>query len=115
MKKKILALLMCIVMVVGILPVYAFAQTNPAQAPTGATLTAITQAYAEVMERTVTDNMKFHGLVDTPIEKIESRNLRQLVRKVRKYTEFLESNTEFNTEFLSLGDGIAISKYNTKE
>lgn len=59
MKKKILALLMCIVMVVGILPVYAFAQTNPAQAPTGATLTAITQAYAEVMERTVTDNMKF--------------------------------------------------------
>ena len=63
----------------------------------------------------ITDNMKFHGLVDTPIEKIESRNLRQLVRKVRKYTEFLESNTEFNTEFLSLGDGIAISKYNTKE
>ena len=63
----------------------------------------------------ITDNMKFHGLVDTPIEKIESRNLRQLVRKVRKYTEFLESNTEFNTEFLSLGDGIAISRYNTKE
>jgi len=63
----------------------------------------------------ITDNMKFHGLVDTPIEQINSRNLRQLVRKVRNYTEFLKSNTEFKTEFLSLGDGIAISKYNTKE
>ena len=63
----------------------------------------------------ITDNMKFHGLVDTPIEHINSRNLRQLVRKVRNYTEFLKSNTEFKREFLSLGDGIAISKYNTKE
>jgi len=63
----------------------------------------------------ITDNMKFHGLVDTPIEKISSRNLRQLVRKVRRYTDFLKENTEFNTEFLELGDGIAISKYNTKE
>ena len=63
----------------------------------------------------ITDNMKFHGLVDTPIEQIESRNLRQLVRKVRRYTDFLKENTEFNTEFLELGDGIAISKYNTKE
>lgn len=63
----------------------------------------------------ITDNMKFHGLVDTPIEQINSRNLRQLVRKVRNYTEFLKSNTEFKTEFLSLGDGIAISKYNVKE
>lgn len=63
----------------------------------------------------ITDNMKFHGLVDTPIEQINSRNLRQLVRKVINYTEFLKSNTEFKTEFLSLGDGIAISKYNTKE
>lgn len=63
----------------------------------------------------ITDNMKFHGLVDTPIEQINSRNLRQLVRKVRNYTEFLKNNDEFNTEFLSLGDGIAISKYNTKE
>ena len=59
--------------------------------------------------------MKFHGLVDTPIEQINSRNLRQLVRKVRNYTEFLKNNDEFNTEFLSLGDGIAFSKYNTKK
>ena len=59
MKKRILALIMCIVMVIGILPVYAFAETNPAQEPTGATLAALTETYSEVMERTVSDNMKF--------------------------------------------------------
>lgn len=58
----------------------------------------------------ITDNMKFHGLVDKNEEEIESRNLRQLVRKVKKYTDFLRNNKEYTTEFLELGDGIAISK-----
>lgn len=58
----------------------------------------------------ITDNMKFHGLVDTDPKKIESRNLRQLVRKVKDYKVFLENNKSFNTEFLDIGDGLAISK-----
>lgn len=57
----------------------------------------------------ITDNMKFHGLVDKNLEDIESRNLRQLVRKVKKYAEFLKENTEYETKFLELGDGIAVS------
>lgn len=57
----------------------------------------------------ITDNMKFHGLVDKNPEEIESRNLRQLVRKVKKYTEFLENNKAYETEFLELGDGVAVS------
>ena len=58
----------------------------------------------------ITDNMNFHGLVDTDPKKIESRNLRQLVRKVKDYKVFLENNKSFNTEFLDIGDGLAISK-----
>ncbi len=58
----------------------------------------------------ITDNMKFHGLVDKDISEIESRNLRQLVRKIKNYTLFLENNTSFKTVFLDIGDGIAISK-----
>ena len=54
--------------------------------------------------------MKFHGLVDKNISEIESRNLRQLVRKIKNYTLFLENNTSFKTLFLDIGDGIAISK-----
>ena len=58
----------------------------------------------------ITDNMNFHGLVNTDPSKIDSRNLRQLVRKVREYKEFLEENKSFKTEFLDIGDGLAISK-----
>lgn len=58
----------------------------------------------------ITDNMNFHGLVNKDLESIESRNLRQLVRKVKEYREFLENNKEFSTEFFDIGDGIAVSK-----
>lgn len=57
----------------------------------------------------ITDNMNFHGLVEDP-ETIQSRNLRALVRKVRNYHEFLENNERYSTEFLDIGDGLAISK-----
>ena len=57
----------------------------------------------------ITDNMHFHGLVDQEEKEIESRNLRQLVRKIKDYKNFLLSNKEFKTEFKDIGDGIAIS------
>ena len=58
----------------------------------------------------ITDNMNFHGLVDKKPEEIKSRDLRQLVRKVKDYKVFLSENKSFETEFLDIGDGIAISK-----
>lgn len=57
----------------------------------------------------VSDNLKFHGLVTTS-EKIESRNVRQLVRKLKNYIDFLENNSEFETTFYDLGDGVAVSR-----
>ena len=56
----------------------------------------------------VSDNLHFHGLVNTD-KKIESRNVRQLVRKINDYIIFLKDNKEFNTIFYDIGDGIAIS------
>ena len=58
----------------------------------------------------ITDNMNFHGLVDKNPEEIKSRDLRQLVRKVKDYKEFLVENKNFESEFLDVGDGIAVSK-----
>lgn len=58
----------------------------------------------------ITDNLKFHGCVDRPLEEIESRNVRGLVRKIRSYIEFLKSNEEFETEFYDVGDGISVSR-----
>lgn len=58
----------------------------------------------------ITDNMNFHGLVDKKPEEIKSKNLRSLVRKIRDYHTFLLENDLYTTEFLSLGDGISISR-----
>ncbi len=57
----------------------------------------------------ITDNMNFHGLVDKDVEDISSRNLRQLVKKIKEYRVFLENNREYETDFLDTGDGMAVS------
>jgi predicted O-methyltransferase YrrM len=57
----------------------------------------------------ISDNLDFHGLVKNP-ELTTNRNTIQLVKKINKYIEFLKENKEFKTEFISLGDGIGISK-----
>jgi predicted O-methyltransferase YrrM len=56
----------------------------------------------------ITDNLAFHGLVNSN-EKM-SRNLRQLVRKINNYIEFLKENKDYDTKFYEVGDGISISK-----
>ncbi len=56
----------------------------------------------------ISDNLSFHGYVEQE-ERIESRNLRQLVGKIRKYVDFLKDNKEFKTKFYKVGDGIAVS------
>ena len=56
----------------------------------------------------ISDNLDFHGLVGKENE-IKSRNVRGIVRKLKNYTEFLESNEEFETIFYDIGDGIAVS------
>ncbi|MFT8320185.1 MAG: O-methyltransferase [Bacillus sp. (in: firmicutes)] len=55
-----------------------------------------------------TDNVLFHGLVAS--ENIESRNVRQLVRKINNYNQWLMNHPEYDTVILPVGDGIAISK-----
>lgn len=61
----------------------------------------------------ISDNLDFHGLVKSN-EEISSRNVRGIVRKLRNYIEFLENNEEFETEFYSIGDGIGVSKWQSK-
>lgn len=56
----------------------------------------------------VSDNMSFHGLTDE-VDKIENKNLRQLVTKINKYKEFLINNKKYTTKFYKIGDGIAIT------
>lgn len=64
----------------------------------------------EVNGTIITDNLDFHGYVKKDLEEIPSRNIRGLVRKIRKYIEFLENNTKYKTEFHNLGDGISVTE-----
>lgn len=57
----------------------------------------------------ISDNLEFHGLVKNP-GLTNNRNTKQLVRKIGNYIEFLKDNKEFKTDFISIGDGIGISK-----
>ena len=56
----------------------------------------------------LTDNLLFHGLV-LESETIESRNLRQLVNKIKKYNDWLMEQDDFDTTIYNIGDGIALS------
>lgn len=56
----------------------------------------------------VTDNLSFHGLVKDSTNC--SRNTKQLVKKIQNYIDFLKENKEYDTEFISIGDGISITR-----
>ena len=57
----------------------------------------------------ITDNLLFHGLVrDEGL--IKTKNQRGIVRKIKQFIEFLDSNDDFETVYLDVGDGIAISR-----
>lgn len=57
----------------------------------------------------VSDNLSFHGFVEHP-EIIRSRHLKQMVRKIKAYRNFLETDEKLTTEFIDVGDGIAVSR-----
>lgn len=58
----------------------------------------------------ITDNMNFHGYIFKEEKEIKSRNLRALVRKIKDYRKFLETNSSYETRFYDTGDGISVSK-----
>ena len=56
----------------------------------------------------ITDNLSFHGLVKDSTNC--SRNTKQLVKKIQNYIDFLKENKEYDTEFISISDGISITR-----
>ncbi len=56
----------------------------------------------------ISDNLSFHGLV-LDETKINNRNTKQLVGKIKKYIEYLKNNDKYDTTFYTLGDGVSVS------
>ena len=60
----------------------------------------------------ISDNLSFHGMVDD-LTLTHNYSTIKLVKKIRKYIDFLKKNTEFSTKFFDFGDGISVSKKNS--
>ena len=56
----------------------------------------------------ISDNLFFHGMVED-LTLTHNYSTIKLVKKIRKYIDFLKNNQEFTTEFFDLGDGISVS------
>ena len=57
----------------------------------------------------ITDNLSFHGLVEDSYL-VKTKNQRGIVNKIKDFISFLDNNDEFDTEYIPVGDKIAISK-----
>lgn len=60
----------------------------------------------------ISDNLLFHGIVENQ-NLAKSYSTKKLVRKIKRYVNFLKENIEFSTEFYKTGDGISVSKFKT--
>lgn len=59
----------------------------------------------------ISDNLSFHGIVENH-SLTHNYSTLKLVRKIKRYVDFLKFNTEFTTTFFECGDGISVSKKN---
>ncbi|WP_025904235.1 O-methyltransferase [Mammaliicoccus sciuri] len=57
----------------------------------------------------ITDNILYHGFVSN-IEIVRNRNVKQMVKKVQKYNQWLMNHDKYKTTLINIGDGMAISK-----
>ena len=57
----------------------------------------------------ISDNLLFHGMVDD-LTLTHNYSTIKLVKKIRKYIDFLKKNEEFETKFYEVGDGVSVSK-----
>lgn len=61
----------------------------------------------------ITDNILFHGYVERyankdPMDEV-SKDLRALARKIDRFNQWLKNNDQYESHFLDIGDGMAIS------
>ena len=57
----------------------------------------------------ISDNLSFHGMVED-LSLTHNYSTIKMVKKLRKFIDFLKTNEEFETQFFKLGDGISVSK-----
>lgn len=57
----------------------------------------------------IVDNLDFHGMI-YDIDHIKNRNTKQLVKKIKRFKDWIFDNEKFEVTYYSIGDGICIIK-----
>lgn len=57
----------------------------------------------------IVDNLDFHGMI-FDIENIKNRNTKQLVKKIKRFKDWIFNHDEYDVDYYSVGDGICIIK-----
>lgn len=55
----------------------------------------------------IVDNLDFHGMI-FDIENIHNRNTRALVRKIKRFKEWILNNQDYESHYYAIGDGIVL-------
>lgn len=59
----------------------------------------------------ISDNLSFHGMVED-FTLTKSKDTIRMLKKIKKYVEFLKTNPDYTTEFFTVGDGISVTRKN---
>lgn len=62
----------------------------------------------------IVDNLDFHGMI-FDIEHIKNRNTKQLVKKIKRFKDWIFNHEEYDVEYYPVGDGICIIKRKGKK
>lgn len=55
----------------------------------------------------IVDNLDFHGMI-FDVENIHNRNTRALVRKIKRFKEWILNNQDYESHYYAIGDGIVL-------
>lgn len=62
----------------------------------------------------IVDNLDFHGMI-FDIDHIKNRNTKQLVKKIKRFKDWIFNHEDFDVEYYNVGDGICIIQRRDKE
>lgn len=57
----------------------------------------------------IVDNLDFHGMI-FDIDNIKNRNTKQLVKKIKRFKDWIFDNEFYDVEYYHIGDGICVIK-----
>ena len=55
----------------------------------------------------IVDNLDFHGMI-FDIDNIRNRNTKQLVKKIKRFKDWIFNNDQYDVEYYHVGDGICV-------